>query len=229
MSEPSSLRFFSCPLRKPSPSPTSSSSDPTPQAMPNMVRKDRNLWAHNVARDCRTISRNICIKAGSPERVFGAQNSPCRRGDNRGLDSGGRSQLPSRHLPEIRIFRSLSSRGMWDAAPLYKTRLPQAVKLRRRLRGPGVQAGSSLHALSAHYGNMQEEFDFPAPCWDYSAICSHSPHLLRKWKAAATAFPTRLLSLLRPRFLLRIFINSAAIFSPQPPSFHILHEQRSRP
>src|SRR6266566_470843 len=43
--------------------------------------------------------------------VLPGQNSPCRRGDNRGPDSGGRSQLPSRHPPEIRILKSLSSRG----------------------------------------------------------------------------------------------------------------------
>ena len=33
------------PLRKPSPSPTSTSNDPTPHAIPNMVRKLRSLFA----------------------------------------------------------------------------------------------------------------------------------------------------------------------------------------
>src|SRR5207302_1091455 len=59
---PSSFRFLPCPLRNPSPSPTSSSSDPTPQAIPNMVRNDRSLCAHKVATDCLTMSANICIR-----------------------------------------------------------------------------------------------------------------------------------------------------------------------
>src|SRR4051794_20157201 len=50
---------FSCPLRKPSPKPTSSRSEPTPQAIPNMVRKERSLCAHSVESDCRTMSRSM--------------------------------------------------------------------------------------------------------------------------------------------------------------------------
>src|SRR5580700_2294904 len=49
------------PLRKPSPTPASSSSDPTPQAMPNMVRNERNLCAHRVRKVCPKVSRSVRI------------------------------------------------------------------------------------------------------------------------------------------------------------------------
>src|SRR4029077_6175325 len=41
---------FRLPERNPSPSPTSSSREPTPQAIPNMVRKERSLCAQRVCR-----------------------------------------------------------------------------------------------------------------------------------------------------------------------------------
>src|SRR5208282_1631760 len=47
------------PLRKPSPTPASSSSEPTPQAIPNMVRKDRNLCAHRVRKVCAKVSSSM--------------------------------------------------------------------------------------------------------------------------------------------------------------------------
>src|SRR5947209_149435 len=47
--ESNCLRF---PARNPSPTPTSRSREPTPHAMPNMVRNDRSLCAHNVRRVC---------------------------------------------------------------------------------------------------------------------------------------------------------------------------------
>ena len=50
------LRF---PERKPSPTPTSNSSDPTPQAMPNMVRNDRSLCAQSVLRVWPKISKRM--------------------------------------------------------------------------------------------------------------------------------------------------------------------------
>jgi hypothetical protein len=50
------------PLRKPSPSPTSSNSDPTPQAIPNIVKNERILCAHKVDSDWRTISSNMRMK-----------------------------------------------------------------------------------------------------------------------------------------------------------------------
>src|SRR5713226_2227747 len=50
------------PLRKPSPTPTSSSSEPTPQAIPNMVRKERSLCAHRV--------RNVWAKMSSSMRML---------------------------------------------------------------------------------------------------------------------------------------------------------------
>src|SRR5271166_4749257 len=57
-------RFASCfswPLRKPSPRPTSNSNEPTPQAMPNMVRNERSLCAQSVDSDCRTMSSSMRI------------------------------------------------------------------------------------------------------------------------------------------------------------------------
>src|SRR5205823_3453917 len=49
------------PERKPSPNPTNSSSEPTPQAMPNMVRNERNLCAHRVRRVWPKISSSSRI------------------------------------------------------------------------------------------------------------------------------------------------------------------------
>jgi len=59
MFSPNSARLRLFPERKPSPRPTSSSNDPTPQATPNMVRIERNLCAHSVRRICRRMSRII--------------------------------------------------------------------------------------------------------------------------------------------------------------------------
>ena len=58
MSSPSEFNSRRLPERNPSPSPTSSKSDPTPQAMPNMVRNERSLCAHKVRNICRRISKN---------------------------------------------------------------------------------------------------------------------------------------------------------------------------
>src|SRR5580698_1963577 len=49
------------PERKPSPRPTSSNSDPTPQAIPNMVRKERSLCAHKVRKICPRMSSTVRI------------------------------------------------------------------------------------------------------------------------------------------------------------------------
>src|SRR4029077_11924949 len=63
-------------------------SDPTPQAIPNMVRKERSLCAHNVAMDWRMMSRSILIEA-CPQATWGVV---------RGLGSslGGGSHVPPR-------------------------------------------------------------------------------------------------------------------------------------
>ncbi len=58
MSSPKELSSLRLPERKPSPNPTRSSNDPTPQAIPNMVRKERNLCAQRVRSICRRISKN---------------------------------------------------------------------------------------------------------------------------------------------------------------------------
>src|ERR1039458_3991172 len=47
------------PLRNPSPTPARSKSDPTPQAMPNMVRNERSLCAHRVRKVWPKISRSV--------------------------------------------------------------------------------------------------------------------------------------------------------------------------
>src|ERR1700680_3985650 len=54
-----SSRLF--PERKPSPKPTSSSKEPTPQAMPNIVRNERSLCAQRVRKICAKMSRSIRI------------------------------------------------------------------------------------------------------------------------------------------------------------------------
>ena len=51
------------PLRKPSPTPTRSNSDPTPHAMPNMVRKERSLCAHRVRMVCPKMSKTKRISS----------------------------------------------------------------------------------------------------------------------------------------------------------------------
>src|SRR5436190_5216698 len=61
MFSPNSARLRLFPERKPSPRPTSSSNDPTPQATPNMVRNERSLCAHRVRRTCPKMSRIIRI------------------------------------------------------------------------------------------------------------------------------------------------------------------------
>ena len=63
MFSPNSARLRLFPERKPSPSPTSSSKDPTPQATPNMVRNERSLCAHRVRRTCPKMSRIIRMVA----------------------------------------------------------------------------------------------------------------------------------------------------------------------
>src|SRR5579864_1675661 len=60
-SSPKLARFFAVPARKPSPSPTSSSSDPTPQAIPNMVRKERSLCVHMARNTSPRLSKNRLI------------------------------------------------------------------------------------------------------------------------------------------------------------------------
>src|SRR3954454_4416803 len=60
---PNSARLRLFPERKPSPKPTSSSNDPTPQATPNIVRNERSLCAQRVRRTCPKISRIIRMLA----------------------------------------------------------------------------------------------------------------------------------------------------------------------
>ena len=62
MSLPNSANSRLLPERKPSPTPTSSSKDPTPQAIPNMVRIERSLCAQRL--------RKICAKMSNAERII---------------------------------------------------------------------------------------------------------------------------------------------------------------
>src|SRR5579863_5054365 len=70
------------PERKPSPSPTSSSREPTPQAMPNMVRNERSLCAQRVDNDCRTMSRRIRMSCNPHHLrgIGGGSRTTVRRG-----------------------------------------------------------------------------------------------------------------------------------------------------
>src|ERR1700685_1269597 len=57
--QPAPSRWF--PERKPAPTPTKSSSEPTPQAMPNMVRNERSLCAHRLRKIWAKMSKNVRI------------------------------------------------------------------------------------------------------------------------------------------------------------------------
>src|SRR5215467_6856776 len=52
------------PLRKPSPTPTSNNSEPTPQAIPNMVRNERSLCAQSVRSVWLKVSNSM--RMGAP-------------------------------------------------------------------------------------------------------------------------------------------------------------------
>lgn len=60
------------PERKPSPTPTSRSREPTPQAMPNMVRNERSL--------CAQRARPISPKVSSKVRIRGLSDYSRHRG-----------------------------------------------------------------------------------------------------------------------------------------------------
>src|SRR5258705_12698579 len=61
MSLPNSDSSRLLPERKPSPTPTSSNNDPTPQAIPNMVRNERSLCAQRLRKICVKISESVLI------------------------------------------------------------------------------------------------------------------------------------------------------------------------
>src|SRR5690348_5580905 len=61
MSFPNSANSRLLPDRNPSPTPTSNSSDPTPQAIPNMVRNERSLFAHKLRRIWVKMSWTVLI------------------------------------------------------------------------------------------------------------------------------------------------------------------------
>src|ERR1051326_1298002 len=59
MSLPNSASSRLFPERKPSPTPTSSNKDPTPHAIPNIVRNERSLCAHRLRKICPKMSNNV--------------------------------------------------------------------------------------------------------------------------------------------------------------------------
>src|SRR5882724_1084605 len=61
MSLPNSASSRLFPERKPSPTPTSNNKDPTPQAIPNMVRNERSLCAHRLRKICPKMSNTVRI------------------------------------------------------------------------------------------------------------------------------------------------------------------------
>src|SRR5882724_1850959 len=61
MSLPNSASSRLFPERKPSPTPTSNNKDPTPQAIPNIVRKERSLCAHRLRKICPKMSNTVRI------------------------------------------------------------------------------------------------------------------------------------------------------------------------
>ncbi len=95
--------FFRWPDLKPSPSPTSISSDPTPQAMPNMVKNDRSLWAHNVRITWAKMSKAILISVSrvtpAPSPVLLLSNTQPKRLRFQYLD--GNQQLG---VSRVRVF-----------------------------------------------------------------------------------------------------------------------------
>src|SRR3984893_10149593 len=56
---PNSASSRLLPERNPSPTPTSSNNDPTPQAIPNMVRNERSLCAHRLRKICAKMSKTV--------------------------------------------------------------------------------------------------------------------------------------------------------------------------
>src|SRR5271163_2844297 len=69
MSRPNSAISRLLPERKPSPTPTSSSNDPTPQAMPNIVRNERSLCAQRLRKICAKMSKTVRILGRSDYEI----------------------------------------------------------------------------------------------------------------------------------------------------------------
>ena len=64
-------RLRRCPDLNPSPSPTSTSSEPTPQAIPNMVRNVRSLFAIMARKTSPRMSPKFCIRESQPDPIQG--------------------------------------------------------------------------------------------------------------------------------------------------------------
>src|SRR5882672_9201175 len=94
-----SARLF--PERNPSPRPTSSSNDPTPQATPNMVRNERSLCAHRVRMICAKMSRIIRIITNIVPLTISRKTILVQRSDR--WTSCGKSRLRFNH-PEGRFW-----------------------------------------------------------------------------------------------------------------------------
>jgi hypothetical protein len=68
ISLPNSANSRLLPERKPSPTPTRSSKEPTPQAIPNMVRNERSLCAQRLRKICAKMSDTVRIVEIVPSR-----------------------------------------------------------------------------------------------------------------------------------------------------------------
>src|SRR5256885_3129627 len=79
MSLPNSAISRLLPERKPSPTPTSSNRDPTPHAIPNMVRNERSLCAHRLRKICAKVSATARMIVSHCTGIGGtaARNQAC--------------------------------------------------------------------------------------------------------------------------------------------------------
>src|ERR1700719_1757484 len=92
------------PERKPSPKPTSKSKDPTPHAMPNMVRNERNLCAQRVrkiwAKMSTTMRMTVLIITHLWTNLFPLDElRPLQTGFSDGLDQSPETELQK--LPKM--------------------------------------------------------------------------------------------------------------------------------
>ena len=125
MSLPNSASSRLLPERKPSPTPTSRSKDPTPHAMPNMVRNERNLCAHRLRKICPKMSVTLRItrtsKISLGARLKLGQQMPDVRLDrllrqeqpdaDLAVHQAVGDQLEHLDLPHRRLLLELAKRG----------------------------------------------------------------------------------------------------------------------
>src|ERR1039458_10523946 len=111
MFSPYSARPRLFPERNPSPRPTSSISDPTPHATPNIVRNERSLCAQSVRKICAKMSSIIRIMTNDRHCTFADVDRRQFSSKEPALDSvsngGSRSE---EHTSELQSLRHLVCR-----------------------------------------------------------------------------------------------------------------------